>query len=177
MKKTISIILIIITSIIIYFLQSNFFNWFTIAGISPNLFIILILFIGLYIGKTAAVSTGVILGLFLDLLLGKVVGISAIMFGVVGFLSGYLDKNFTKENKMTLMLMVIGTTFVYEFGMYLLKIVILKMNFEILAFTKIMLIEIIYNAILSIILYPIIQLAGKKVEDIFKGKRSITRYL
>ena len=50
MKKAISIILLFIIFIIIYFLQLNFFNWFTIAGVKPNLFVLLVLFIGLYSG-------------------------------------------------------------------------------------------------------------------------------
>ena len=51
MKKILSIIAITIVFFVIYFLQINLFNWFNIYGISPNLFIIFILFIGLFIGK------------------------------------------------------------------------------------------------------------------------------
>lgn len=50
MKKIVTISLLFITFIVIYFLQLNFFNWFTIAGVRPNLFIIFVLFIGLYAG-------------------------------------------------------------------------------------------------------------------------------
>ena len=50
MKKAIAIISLIIAFFVIYFLQTNFFTWFTIGGIMPNLFIILVLFIGLFIG-------------------------------------------------------------------------------------------------------------------------------
>ncbi len=50
MKKIITAIILLIAFVITYFLQLNFFNWFTIAGVKPNLFIILVLFIGLYAG-------------------------------------------------------------------------------------------------------------------------------
>jgi len=176
MKKAISIILIFIIFILIFLLQANFFNWFTIAGVKPNLFIILVLFLGLFAGQKLGTIYGVILGVFLDLVLGRNIGISAAMLGIIGFLGGYLDKNFSKESRLTVMLMVIGTTAVYEIGTYIFNIVEFSINIEIFSFIKILLKEILYNAILTIILYPLIQKAGYMLEDIFKGQKILTRY-
>lgn len=86
MKKILSIIIIIITFIFIYFLQSNFFNWFNIAGVKPNLFILLSLFIGIFIGKIYGASIGIVFGLLLDLFIGKALGINGIVLGVAGFM-------------------------------------------------------------------------------------------
>ncbi len=47
LKKISIILLLIITYFIIFFLQANLFQSFTIAGVMPNLFVIYILFIGL----------------------------------------------------------------------------------------------------------------------------------
>lgn len=71
MKKVLSIIIIFLTFILIYLLQSNFFNSFTIAGVKPNLFIILALFIGIFIGKIYGGIIGIIFGLLLDIFIGK----------------------------------------------------------------------------------------------------------
>ena len=86
MKKILSIIIIFIVFILIYFLQSNFFIWFNIAGVKPNLFIILSLFVGIFIGKIYGASIGILLGLLLDLFIGKALGINAIVLGVAGFM-------------------------------------------------------------------------------------------
>ena len=51
MKKTVTIICIILAFFVIYFLQANFFTWFNIAGIMPNLYVILVLFIGLFMKR------------------------------------------------------------------------------------------------------------------------------
>jgi len=48
--------------LVIYFLQANFFSWYNIAGIKPNLFIILIMFIGLFLGRTCGFSLGIVFG-------------------------------------------------------------------------------------------------------------------
>lgn len=86
MKKILSIIIIFLIFILLYFLQSNFFVWFNIAGIKPNLFIILSLLIGIFIGKTYGISISILLGLILDLFVGKAIGINAIVLGIAGFL-------------------------------------------------------------------------------------------
>lgn len=97
MKKVLSIIIIFFTFIFIYFLQTNFFNWFNIAGIKPNLFIIIALFIGIFIGKVCGLSIGIILGLCLDFFIGKAIGINAVVLGIAGVLRrGIYEKLFKR---------------------------------------------------------------------------------
>ena len=92
MKKVLSIIIIFITFILIYFVQANFFTWFNIAGVMPNLFIILIMLVGIFIGKIYGASIGIVLGLLLDLILGKSLGINGITFGLAGFMRRTFNK-------------------------------------------------------------------------------------
>ena len=97
MKKVLSILIIFITFIIIYFIQANFFIWFNIAGVKPNLFIILALFIGIFIGKIYGITIGIVLGLLLDLFIGKAIGINATILGIAGLLRRYTYKKFLKR--------------------------------------------------------------------------------
>ena len=162
--------------LIIYFLQINLFSWFRIAGIMPNLFIILVLYIGLFTGKGRGLTYGVIFGVLLDLFVGEKVGISAIMLGVVGIIGGVLGKNFSKDSKITIMLMVIGCTIIYEIGLYLLRYIVFDINIEIISFAKILGIELIFNTLLTIVFYPIIQKTGHSVENQYKDNKILTRY-
>lgn len=176
MKKTLIIISLFIAFLIIYFLQANFFQWFTIAGIMPNLFVIFILFISLFTGMKIGISCGFLCGLFLDIVLGKNLGTYTIMFTIISALGVYFDKNFSKDSRITIMIMVASATLLFELGSYLLNVFILNVDIEILPFIKILLIEIIYNAIITIILYPIFQAIGYKIEDTFKGQKILTKY-
>ena len=142
----------------------------------PNLFVIYILFIGLFASRTLGTIYGVAVGLILDLLLGNQVGINAVTLGLVGFLAGVFDKNFSKDSRMTIMLMVFGSTFLVEVLNYLLDYMFLAINVEIISFLIILAIEIIYNLILTIILYPLIQKAGYYIENEYKGNKILTRY-
>lgn len=176
MKRIIINVILIITIFIIYLLQSNFFNWFTIVGIMPNMFIILILFIGLFANKIMGTIYGIILGLLLDLIIGTKIGIYAICFGLIGFLAGTFDKNFSKDSRMTIMLMVFSSTVIFELARYLLNYFFININIEIINFIKITLIEVIYNLILTIIVYPLIQRFGYYIENEYKGNKILTRY-
>lgn len=176
MKKILINVLLFITFIIIYILHSNLFSWFKIAGVMPNLFVIFILFIGLYSNKITGITYGIIIGLLLDLFIGKKVGITAIMLGTVAIMGVIFDKNFSKENRFTLIIMVMVSTTIFEVGSYFLSYFIYDNYIQIWPFIQILLIECMYNALLTIILYPLIQILGNKVEEEYKGNKILTRY-
>lgn len=176
MKKAVINIVLIITIIIIYYLQSNFFSWFSIAGIMPNLFVILVLFVGLFTNRTMGTAYGVGVGIILDFLLGKRVGIYAVSLGMIGFLAGVFDKNFSKDSRMTIMFMVAGATLISEVLIFLINYVFLSINVEIINFIKILLVETIYNILITIILYPLIQKCGYYIENEYKGNKILTKY-
>ncbi len=176
MKKVAIFIGLLVGAFIVYFLQVNIFSTFTIAGISPNVFVIYMLFIGLFTNQILGISFGILIGLALDLLYGKSIGVSAVMFCVIGYLGSYFDKNFSKENKLTIIFMVAGSTLIFELGTYFINSIILEFEREFGYFTKIVLIEILYNILLSIILYPLIQKFGYSIERTFKKTNILTRY-
>ena len=88
---------------------------------------------------------------------------------------GDFIKNF-KDSRMTIMLMVLGSTIIFEVGKYILNYFFIDVNVEIINFIKIMAIEVIYNLIITIIVYPLIQKAGYYIENEYKGNKILTRY-
>ncbi len=176
MKKVMINIALVIIAIMFYLLQLNFFNWFTIAGVMPNLFIVLVLFIGLFTSKNLGAIYGMSIGIIIDLLSSPKVGINAVVLGIVGWLAGVFDKNFSKDNRLTIIFIVTATTILAETAIYILNYLFLNLNLDILAYIKILAIETIYNIIISIILYPSIQKFGYYIENEYKGNKILTRY-
>lgn len=176
MKKVLINLAIIVVFLIIYFLQANFFTWFKIAGIMPNLFILLILFIGMFMGKTIGIIYGILLGILIDLFIGRTLGITSIMLAVTGVVAIIFDKNFSKDSRIAIMSIVAISTVIYESGMYALNYLLLDTIVEILPFIKMLLVEVIYNVILTIIIYPLIQWVGYDIEEEFKGSKILTKY-
>lgn len=176
MKKAVTLICLVITFFLIYFLQANFFTWFTMAGIMPNLYVILVLFIGLFAKRKLGLVFGILFGLYLDIVLGKIVGVATLMLGIVGILGEILSKNFSKDSRFTVTLMVIGTTAMYEICTYVLTMLRTGGIIEIWAFLRILLIEVLFNTLITIIIYPIIKKAGYYIENLFDDKFILTRY-
>ena len=176
MKKILINVILIFVTFLIYYLQLNFFNWFTIAGVKPNLFIILILFIGLFGNGSMGTVYGAIIGLFLDYIFAEKVGINIIGLALIGFLASIFDKNFSKDSRITIMFMVLGSTLIYEILSYFLNYLIYSINIDNLIFIKTLTIETIYNLIITIIIYPIIQKFGYYIENEYSGSKILTRY-
>ena len=91
---------IVIVFFLICFLQANLFSWFNIRGVKPNLFVVLALFIGLNTNSKVGQIMGFILGLFTDFIFSESVGISAVLFMLVGFSGEFLQKRFPKNAKL-----------------------------------------------------------------------------
>ena len=177
MKKVTITFILIIAYFIIFYLQTNIFHNFTIAGIMPNLFVIYILVIGLSTNAAYGICFGTIGGLIIDFVYSKSIGITSVMLCLIGFLGAFFDKNFSKENKITILVMAALATIIYEFGFYFLNSVIVGFEMEIWYFIKILAIETLYNVLLVIILYPMIQKFGYGMDRVFKRNNILTRYL
>ena len=175
MKKALTSLLLILIFFVIYFLQANFFNWFTIAGIKPNLFVIYVLIIGLFAGKWNGLVLGLLFGFYIDIVNGRLVGISAILLGLIGFFAEYMYKNISNDNKVTIILIVVVNTFLFEFLSYMFSIWKLSVTAEFLEFAKILAIEIFYNALITIIFYPIIQKSNTLLTDVYKNKSMVNK--
>ena len=127
-------------------------------------------------GRTSGVIYGIVFGIFIDIWIGKTLGLTSVVLALVGLLSGLLEKTLSKDSRITVLIMGIITTIVYEAVLYFLQYVIFKVNIQIMDFIKILLVEVIYNILLIIILYPLMRNIGYEIENEIKGDRILTRY-
>ena len=176
MKKFLINLTLIVIGFIIYFLQANFFSWFTIAGVKPNIFVIYILFIGLFGNRSMGIIYGSIIGIFLDLIFKEKVGTNLFCLTLIGIIATLFDKNFSKDSRITIMFMVFGATIIFEVVSYIINYALYSVNLEILSFIRILIIEVIYNILITIIIYPLLQKFGYYIENEYKGNRILTRY-
>lgn len=176
MKKVLINLALILIGFVIYFLQANFFSWFSIGGIRPNLFVIYILFIGLFGNRSMGIVYGAVWGIFLDLIYKTNVGINLIGLVLIGVIAILFNKNFSKDSRITVLLMGIVCTIIYEVLVCIMQYFILETNVEIIEFLKILVIEVIYNVLIIIIIYPLMKFTGYEIEDELKGDKIFTRY-
>lgn len=113
---------------------------------------------------------GFLFGFYIDILNGRIVGISAILLCLIGFFAEDIYKTISNENKFTMMLLVGLSTFLFESLEYIFYIWKLGVTPEVFSFGKILFIEVLYNVLLTIILYPLMQKGGNILVDTFKNK-------
>lgn len=142
----------------------------------PNLIVVLVLFIGLFIGNKTGAIFGIIFGILIDLNLGKTIGVTSVLLAIIGLLGEYLDKNFSKDSRVTIIVMSGASTLLYEVCTYVISIIQAGVTPEILTFTLTLLVEILFNTMLIIIFYPLMKKLGYYLEEQYKGKKILTRY-
>lgn len=136
----------------------------------PNLFVVLIMMIGLFMKKKSGFIFGITFGLLIDLFVGVRIGINAISLAIVGLCAEFLDKNFSKDNRITVMFLTCILTVLAEIIVYALQIFFCGATLQVLEFTKVVAIEVVYNAILIAVSYPLFLAFGTKIEDDFSNK-------
>lgn len=175
-KKVLINITLIFIAFVIYFLQSDFFSWFSISGIKPNLFVIYILWIGLFGNRIMGIAYGLSIGLFLDVIFCEKIGANLLGLTLIGFLAILFDRNFSKDSRMTIMSMVFGATIIFEVVIFIMNYIMYGTNVEVWQFIQILMVEVVYNIMITIIIYPILQRFGYVIENEYKGNKILTRY-
>ena len=74
------------------------------------------------------------------------------------------------------MLITAGISIACEIVEFVMQIILFKLSVEILTVIKIVLIEAMYNVIIIIIIYPLIEKSGDVLMRIFKEKKIFTKY-
>lgn len=75
-----------------------------------------------------------------------------------------------------MMVMSAAATLACEIISYILQIILFKLSIEIGAFIRIVLLEILFNTMIIIIIYPIIEKSGTLLEKVFTESKILTRY-
>lgn len=158
-----------IMMIILYLIQTTIFNKITIAGIKPNVVIILVVFIGYKYGKISGMMMGFFMGLFLDLTESDYIGYYAVLYLTIGYLVGFSNKLYNGDSTIIPIGLVGASDFVLNFLIFITGF-LLRNRLDLPYYMmRIILPEVIYTIIVSVILYRIIDALYFKLETIGKG--------
>jgi rod shape-determining protein MreD len=113
MKKFIIYFLLYLIFCILQFFFGKYLN---ICGVFPNLILILVVYLGLTSGIVSAEIAGFLFGLTWDVFSTDIFGMRAVIFTVVGYLTGMTNKNFDKDRPLAQIVVVLSANLVYWFG-------------------------------------------------------------
>lgn len=171
MKKTLVSIAFII---VCFLLQSTLLSQFSIGGIVPNILIIVTASLSFLQGRRPGIFIGFFCGLLVDIFFGNIIGFYALLYMYVGYINGLFKKIlFPEDIKLPLML-IAGSDFTYNIICYIF-LFLLKGNFHFFYYLlHIIIPEVVYTTVLACILYPLIHVIYRKLEDSEKkGEQTI----
>ena len=160
--------------VILFILQMTVFQFFKIASVSPNLLVILVASFGFIKGKKEGLIVGFFCGVFMDLYFSNTLGVYALFYMLVGYLNGFFKNEFFPEDiKMPLIL--IGFSDIIYNILIFLGLFLFRGRFNLgYYFLNIILPEVVYTVLISVILYPVILRINNWIEKY--EKRSASKF-
>ncbi len=166
MKRCITIGIIII---VCFLLQSTIFHYIELAGVVPNLLLIVTMSFGLMRGRREGMLVGFFSGLLIDIFFGSVLGPYALIYMTMGYINGFFHRIYYVEDVLLPMLMITLNDFIFNVIIYLIYFLLRnRLNFGEYLLTVI-LPEMIYTIIVTLFFYKFlvrINLRLKKSKEV-----------
>lgn len=168
-------IVLAVTILICFLLQSTIFQELAIASISPNLMIVVTAAFGFMRGRKEGMAVGFFCGLLMDLFFGSVLGFYALLFLYVGFLNGIFKKIFYPEDIKLPIFLIAFSDFSYNIIIYFFQF-LFRSRFEFgYYFIHIIVPELVYTMLIAIVIYFILLKINQRLEAI--EKRSAKKFV
>jgi len=114
-------------------------------------------------------------GLLIDVFFGQVIGVSALLMMLTGFVCGKPFRDFFKENYIAPLLLVGAASILYEFMFYVLNFLLLgRVNF-LRYFGQIILPTTLYNMVVCLIIYRVLYGVNRRLEERETRKRGFMK--
>lgn len=156
MRKFVTVLIVVFVIFISLFLQINLLNVVPLLGVVANIGIVLVTGIGLMSGKLVGGLTGACYGLFVDIIFGKFIGIDILLYTVTGIFTGQISNGFSKDNKTAMIVIVSISTILFEIANIFLLRILTGASFEIVSVLTTILLETLYNMLITLILHRFI---------------------
>ena len=157
-------LIMVLTILISFVLQTTVFQYFNFGGIAPNLLIIVTASYGFMFGKRYGMTVGFISGLLMDIFYGSVLGFYALIYLYIGAGNGIFHRVFYQNDIKLPLALITVSDLLYSFVCYIL-LFLLRGRFHIgFYFKSVIIPEIVYTIFVTVFLYPVILLLNKSPE-------------
>ena len=165
MKRCITIGIIIV---ICFLLQCTVFHYIELAGVVPNLLLIVTMSFGLMRGRREGLLVGFFSGLLIDIFFGSVLGPYAFIYMTLGYGNGFFHRIYYVEDVLLPMTMITLNDLIYNVIVYIVFFLMRnRLDFP-TYFMDVVLPEMIYTILITLFFYKIlarINLRLKRVKE------------
>ena len=165
------ILLFLIISIC-FVLQTTTLKSISFLSVAPNLLIIVVAAFGLMRGKTEGMYIGFFSGLLIDIFCGFYLGIYALLYMYVGFVTGLFQKRYYPEDIKLPLLIISASDLISNLIIYLVLFLTRKRYDFGYYFGNVIVPELVYTTIITIFLYLLLLKINQKLEA-YEKRRAI----
>lgn len=170
-RKLVTFVIILIC----FLLEGSVFHQLSFAGIKPNLLIIVTSSFGFMRGKKEGMFVGVVSGIMADLFWGNSLGFHILLYTLIGYMNGTFQRMFYDDDIKLPIVLIGSSEFLYGLAMYAC-IYMLRGDFAFIThLVDIILPELVYTILITLILYQIILFINKKLEA--EEQRSASKFV
>ena len=152
----IRVILVFLELILCFLLQSTVMPAVSMAGVVPDLLLILVIAVAYTRGRVAGMLTGLAAGLLTDVCFNEMVGLCALFYLCIGYLAGFSQKIYDERDYMLPMLMIVAGEFVYSFAYYVAYFLLRSRTEFGYYFIHLILPRMVYTVLAAVVLYPLL---------------------
>ena len=164
-------LLMMVTILFCFILQSTVFPAISMGGVVPNIFIIIASTYGFMRDETEGLLAGFFCGIMCDVFYGNILGFYALLYMMIGFINGKFSRIFYPEDIKLPMALITLSELSFSTVCYIL-LFLLNGRFNVLwYFMHLILPELIYTILVTLVLYPVILFVNQKL-DAFERKRA-----
>ena len=175
LKKIKRPVITIIIITVCFLLQCTVFQKLSFASISPNLLIIVTASFGVMRGRKEGMWIGFLCGIITDIFFGDLIGFYALFYTILGYANGFFKRIFYPED-IKLPLILIGASDFLLGNAVCVLMFIMRSKFHYWYYMgNIIIPELIYTILVTLVLYQIILKINQKLES--EEKRSASKFV
>ena len=148
-------------------LQSALFPYISVAGATPNLMLILTVSFGLMRGRKEGMLVGFFCGFLYDLYFGFAIGPFMIIYMLIGYCNGFFHRLYLVEDVLLPIIIITLDDFIFNLFFVMRN----RLSFG-LYMKDIILPDMIYTAILTMIVFKLFVFINKRLKRAEKGSET-----
>lgn len=175
MKKLKRIVVCAVIILVCFLLETTIFHKLAMASVIPNLLIVVTSSFGFMRGKKEGLLIGFFCGLLKDMASGGMLGFYAMLYMFIGYCNGFFKRVFYDEDVKLPMALITASELSYSLLIYIC-LFMLKNDFNFsFYFGHIILPELVYTILITLILYQAILHINRRLEE--EEKRSASKFV
>lgn len=161
--------------LVCFLLECTVFQHLKLADVTPNLLIIVTSSFGFMRGKKEGMIVGLISGLMFDIMFSDLIGFYALIYMVLGYVNGFFRKIFYDDDIKLPLILIAASDFLYGNIVFLFMFVMRSRFNYFYYLNHIIIPELIYTILVTLILYQVILFINKRLEA--EEKRSASKFV